>query len=190
MATKKKADARKGAAKKTKAKARPKAKPKARAKVKSAKKSPGKKRAVVKRSTSKKTTGNRGAQIALRIPEPPPTQYRYAWERDSYETLKAFWPFYLHEHSRRSNRLLHFVGSTLALVLAAVGIGTGTHILLLIALVSGYAFAWFGHFFIEKNRPATFKYPLKSFISDWRMWYAMLTGNINRELKKYGIVSR
>ncbi|WP_053332262.1 DUF962 domain-containing protein [Turneriella parva] len=124
------------------------------------------------------------------MPEPPPTQYRYAWERDNYETLKSFWPFYLHEHSRRSNRLLHFVGSTLALLLAAVGIGTGTYILMLFALISGYAFAWFGHFFIEKNRPATFKYPLKSFISDWRMWYAMLTGNIDRELKKFGIVSR
>lgn len=190
MATKKKKTARKAAVKKSKAKPKAKSKPKARAKAKPAKKSSGKKRATTKRRNSQKASTSRVAQTSLRIPEPPPTQYRYAWERDNYETLKAFWPFYLHEHSRRSNRLLHFVGSTLALVLAAVGIGTGTHILLLIALVSGYAFAWFGHFFIEKNRPATFKYPLKSFISDWRMWYAMLTGNINRELKKYGIVSR
>ena len=174
MAAKKKKTVRKPAPKKTKAKAKPKARP-------TAKKKAGKRVAA---------SGQRTAATALRLPAPPPTQYRYAWERDRYETLKAFWPFYLHEHSRRSNRLLHFVGSTLALILAGVALGTGMYILLIIALVSGYAFAWFGHFFIEKNRPATFKYPLKSFVSDWRMWYAMLTGNINRELKKFGIVSR
>lgn len=181
MAAKKKKAAKKPAAKKSKAKPR----------AKSAKKAAGKKRVAAKRSIKKsRQPAAQRTVAAVRLPEPPPTQYRYAWERDRYETLKAFWPFYLHEHSRRSNRLLHFIGSTLALILAAVAIGTGMYMLLLIALVSGYAFAWFGHFFIEKNRPATFKYPIKSFISDWRMWYAMLTGNINRELKKFGIVSR
>lgn len=184
MAVKKKKAARKSAAKKSKAKVRSAA----RVKTKAKKKPLAKKSAVKKNRTG--ATGKNSAQAVPRITESRPTQYRYVWERDHYETLKAFWPFYLHEHSRRSNRLLHFVGSTLALVLAAVGIGTGTYILLLVALVSGYAFAWFGHFFIEKNRPATFKYPLKSFVSDWRMWYAMLTGNINHELKKYGIASR
>ncbi len=181
MAAKKKKAAKRPAAKKSKAKPR----------AKSAKKAAGKKRIAAKRSVKKsRQPAVQRTAVAVRLPEPPPTQYRYAWERDRYETLKAFWPFYLHEHSRRSNRLLHFIGSTLALILAAVAIGTGMYMLLLIALVSGYAFAWFGHFFIEKNRPATFKYPIKSFISDWRMWYAMLTGNINRELKKFGIVSR
>jgi|JI8StandDraft_1071087.scaffolds.fasta_scaffold29949_2 hypothetical protein len=182
MAQKKKQAVRKRATKtKTRAKSKVKAKPAA-------------KKSTAKKKTAKKARGvtanSRSQQSLLKLAEHPTPQYRYAWERDHYETLKAFWPFYLHEHSRRSNRLLHFIGSTLALVLIALAIGTGAYILLLIALVSGYAFAWFGHFFIEKNRPATFKYPLKSFVSDWRMWYAMLTGNISRELKKYGIISR
>lgn len=113
----------------------------------------------------------------------------YAWRRDHYHTLREFWPFYLHEHSSARNRLLHFVGSTLGLIIFAVALGLSNYVLIIPALVSGYAFAWFGHFFIEKNRPATFKYPLKSFISDWRMWYTMLTGRITAELKKFGIES-
>ncbi|GAB4439892.1 MAG: hypothetical protein OHK0011_22410 [Turneriella sp.] len=114
----------------------------------------------------------------------------YAWRRDHYQTLHEFWPFYLHEHSSARNRLLHFVGSTLGLIIFAVALGLGNYLLVIPALVSGYAFAWFGHFFIEKNRPATFKYPLKSFISDWRMWYTMLTGRITAELKRFSIESR
>lgn len=114
----------------------------------------------------------------------------YAWRRDHYQTLQEFWPFYLHEHSSARNRMLHFVGSTLGLVIFAVALGLSNYVLVVPALVSGYAFAWFGHFFIENNRPATFKYPLKSFLSDWRMWYTMLTGRIAVELGKFGIESR
>lgn len=114
----------------------------------------------------------------------------YAWRREHYKTLHEFWPFYLHEHSVATNRLLHFIGSSLGIIIFAVAMGLGNFVLIIPALVSGYAFAWFGHFFIEKNRPATFKYPLKSFISDWRMWYTMLTGRIAQEMRKYGIQSR
>jgi len=112
------------------------------------------------------------------------------WRRSHYKTLKEFWPFYLHEHSVGLNRILHFIGSTLGLVILAIAIGTRQYWLIAPALVSGYAFAWFGHFFIEKNRPATFKYPLKSFISDWRMWYYILTGKVVKEMERFGIRSR
>lgn len=114
----------------------------------------------------------------------------YAWRRDHYRTLQEFWPFYLHEHSSARNRLLHFIGSTLGLIIFAVALGLKSYLLIIPALISGYAFAWFGHFFIEKNRPATFKYPFKSFISDWRMWYTILTRRIGAELKRFGIESR
>ncbi len=154
-----------------------------------AKKKP-KSRTAVKKPATKSAPRAEGRVSAAASSKFPTAGYTYAWQREKYETLKAFWPFYLHEHSRATNRLLHFVGSTLGLVLAAVALGTGTYILLIGALVSGYAFAWFGHFFIEKNRPATFNYPLKSFISDWRMWYTMLTGKIGSELRKCGIPSR
>ncbi len=112
------------------------------------------------------------------------------WRRSHYKTLKEFWPFYLHEHSVSLNRILHFIGSTLGLVIFVIAIGTQKFWLIAPALISGYAFAWFGHFFLEKNRPATFRYPLKSFLSDWRMWYYMLTGRIGKEMKHFGISSR
>lgn len=183
MATNKKKTARKATVKrnKPKSKAKPKAKVKAKSKAKSNTKPKAKLRANA-RGAAKSTVHTHSGFLA--------PGYTHAWQREKYETLKAFWPFYLHEHSRATNRRLHFVGSTLGLALAAVAIGTNTYPLLVAALVSGYAFAWFGHFFIEKNRPATFKYPLMSFISDWRMWYTMLTGKISSELRKYGIQSR
>ena len=89
-------------------------------------------------------------------------------------TYREFWPFYLSEHANATNRRLHFVGTTLALGLVVAAIATSNPWLLLAALLSGYGFAWVGHFFIEKNRPATFEYPLWSFVSDWRMWFRML----------------
>jgi hypothetical protein len=186
MATKKKKSTRKATAKrnKPKTKAKPKSRAKAKAKPRANARVAGKSN-TVKRNKSIQGKSSPHTDSAFLAPG-----YTHAWQRENYETLKAFWPFYLHEHSRATNRRLHFVGSTLGLALAAVAIGTNTYPLLIAALVSGYAFAWFGHFFIEKNRPATFKYPLKSFISDWRMWYSMLTGKIGGELRKYGIQSR
>lgn len=93
-------------------------------------------------------------------------------------TGDQFYKFYLSEHSNRTSRRLHFVGSTLALVLLVLALVTGSWWLLALGLVEAYAFAWAGHFFFERNRPATFKYPLKSFSGDWRMWWEMLTGKI------------
>ncbi len=90
------------------------------------------------------------------------------------KTYSEFWPFYLKEHSHPLNRLLHFIGTSLGIALLLEGLISGRMIFLLIALVSGYAFAWVGHFFIEKNKPATFQYPFWSFISDFRMWFLML----------------
>jgi hypothetical protein len=116
--------------------------------------------------------------------------HAHSWRRAKYNTLQEFWPFYLHEHRFSSNRVLHFMGSTLALALLGVAVGTANSWLLIPAVVSGYAFAWVGHFFIEKNRPATFTYPLKSLISDWRMWYCTLSGQIPREFQKYGLHSK
>ena len=95
-----------------------------------------------------------------------------------YKSLHEFYPFYLGEHSNRTNRRLHFVGTTLALVLLSAALTFQVWWLIAVALVQGYAWAWAGHFFIEKNKPATFKYPLLSFRGDWKMWWEMLTGKI------------
>ena len=95
-----------------------------------------------------------------------------------YQSFAEFYPFYLGEHSNRTCRRLHFAGLIVAVALLVCGIATGRWLLLLLALVAGYGFAWVGHFFFEKNRPATFTYPLYSFMGDWVMWKDMLTGKI------------
>lgn len=96
----------------------------------------------------------------------------------SFKTFAEFYPFYLGEHSNRTCRRLHFVGSTLVLVCLAMLFATGRMQYLLYALLCGYGFAWVGHFVFEKNRPATFKRPLYSLMGDWVMYRDLLTGKI------------
>ena len=90
------------------------------------------------------------------------------------QTFADFYPFYLNEHANRTSRRLHFVGSSIGLVLLVTAAITGNAWLIPLSLLQGYAFAWVGHFFFEHNRPATFKYPLFSFMGDWRMWWDIL----------------
>ena len=84
-------------------------------------------------------------------------------------SFDAFYPFYLGQHSRRGCRILHYVGTSAALALAIVAASLGQPLLLLVALVIGYLPAWLGHLLIEKNRPATFRYPIWSFLADFKM---------------------
>lgn len=98
---------------------------------------------------------------------------------DKFSSFEEFYPFYLGEHSNRTCRRLHFVGSGLVLgVIAAVIMGRLGPLWLLSIPVIGYGFAWVGHFVFEKNRPATFTYPVWSLIGDWVMFGEMLTGKI------------
>ena len=102
-------------------------------------------------------------------------------------TYAEFWPFYLREHSRPLTRTLHLVGTSLSLMLLVSAAATRSGRFLILALVCGYAFAWVGHFFVEHNRPATFKYPLWSFAADWKMWALALTGRLAPELQRAGV---
>ncbi len=96
----------------------------------------------------------------------------------AYKSFREFYPFYLSEHANRTSRRLHFAGTTLALAFVLHALSSLNFWWLLAALVCGYAFAWVGHYFFEKNRPATFTYPLWSFMGDWVMWKEILTGRI------------
>ena len=95
-----------------------------------------------------------------------------------YDSFRAFYPFYLSEHSNRVSRRLHFIGSWGVLALLATAIATRNGWWALGALFCGYGFAWVGHFFFEKNRPATFKYPISSFMGDWVMFKDILVGRV------------
>ncbi|WP_448213276.1 Mpo1-like protein [Colwellia sp. MEBiC06753] len=93
-----------------------------------------------------------------------------------YQSFEQFYPFYLSQHQNKICRGLHYVGTSLGLLLFIGALYYQSLLLMVAAIVSGYAFAWVGHFFFEKNKPATFIYPWYSFIGDWRMLKDKLMG--------------
>ena len=95
-----------------------------------------------------------------------------------FSSFADFYPFYLSEHRHPMCRRLHFLGSTVAIVCVLAAILDANPWWIVAAFVAGYGFAWTGHAFFEHNRPATFKYPLYSFVGDWAMYRDMLTGRI------------
>jgi len=95
------------------------------------------------------------------------------------KTFSKFYEFYLSEHSNRTCRLLHFIGTTLVFVMAFLAIYLDKPTLWIFVPISGYGFAWIGHLIFEKNKPATFKYPLWSLFSDFKMYFHILFGKIN-----------
>ncbi len=104
-----------------------------------------------------------------------------------YQTFAEFWPFYLREHSRPQTRALHYAGTSLVVVIASFALLTGRWWLLLAMPLAGYGFAWIAHFRVERNRPATFTYPLWSLSADFKMWWMWLTGQLRPELERAGV---
>jgi hypothetical protein len=100
------------------------------------------------------------------------------------KTFAEFWPFYVREHSRAGTRLLHAAGTLTSTALLIFLLATARWRWLPLVLVVGYAAAWVGHFFVEHNRPATFKHPLWSFAADYKMVALMLTGRMGREVER------
>jgi len=100
------------------------------------------------------------------------------------QNYAEFWDFYVREHSKPLTRLLHFIGTSLGLMLLAWSLWSGRLLYIPLFFVVGYAFAWFAHFFVEKNRPATFRYPFWSFISDFKMMWYMVTGRMSAEVRR------
>ena len=99
-------------------------------------------------------------------------------ETNKFNSFKEFYPFYLSEHSKTSTKLLHVIGSLGVIGIVSYSIFTASWKILYYTPLCGYGFAWIGHFFFEKNRPATFTYPLYSFIGDWVMLKDILSGKV------------
>ncbi|WP_299261733.1 DUF962 domain-containing protein [uncultured Aquimarina sp.] len=95
---------------------------------------------------------------------------------DRIKTYSEFYKFYLTEHRNRTSRTLHFVGTFLVFIIIAIAIYFGWGWKWFLVPVVGYGFAWVGHAFFEKNKPATFRYPLWSLISDFKLFFEILFG--------------
>ena len=96
-----------------------------------------------------------------------------------------FYDFYLNEHQNMACRRLHFAGSSFGLLGLAKSVKNRSAKPLLKGIAAGYACAWVGHFFFEKNKPASFKFPLQSFASDFRMFSDVLRGNLSLKDRKF-----
>ena len=110
---------------------------------------------------------------------------------ERFTTFTEFYPYYLSEQQNRVCRLLHVIGSTLVLVEACfllTGVWTGWAWLVL--AFTGYGFAWVGHFFFERNRPATFTYPVWSLMGDWVMFGQIVKGSLSLDSSKDPVVGQ
>ena len=99
-----------------------------------------------------------------------------------YKSFWSFYPYYLTEHGDASNRVLHFIGTAGLLIILIAAIALQKWWMLALIPVCGYGFAWAGHYFIEKNKPATFTYPLYSLASDFVKFWHIITGQISKKL--------
>ena len=98
-----------------------------------------------------------------------------------FESFSEFYPYYLSEHADPNCRRLHYIGTSLTLVFAGLGLFVSPFWFLAMPL-GGYFFAWIGHFFVEKNKPATFTYPFWSLLGDYKMYFSWLTGKLPAQL--------
>jgi hypothetical protein len=101
-----------------------------------------------------------------------------------YQNLQEFWPYYVSEHKQPLTRQLHFIGNTNLFFWLLLGLLMRRKSLVVWAVVSSYALAWIGHFWVERNRPATFQYPIMSAICDMVMYYKMWRGEMDTEVEK------
>ena len=95
---------------------------------------------------------------------------------ERYKSFEDFYPYYISEHDHKYTKLIHFIGTSISIYFLIKFILSFNFLFILYALLSGYGFAWVGHFYIEKNKPATFKYPFYSLKGDYKMYLEILQG--------------
>jgi hypothetical protein len=104
--------------------------------------------------------------------------------RERISSFAEFWPHYLRAHADRRTRSVHYIGTTIGVLLFGVFLVTGSWPFLVAAPVAGYAPAMLSHPVFEGNRPLTFTHPLWSFCADFYMLYVAVLGRTQRELER------
>ena len=99
-------------------------------------------------------------------------------KQDSFDSFHQFYPYYLSEHSKSGTKIFHFIGTISVIIYLVMFCIYLDFIYFLLMPISGYGFAWLSHFFIEKNKPATFRYPLYSLRGDFLMFWHIITGKV------------
>lgn len=115
------------------------------------------------------------------------TEPRTATPAHAIDTFDAFWTFYLGEHTRPACRLLHYAGAAVGLFLMGRFVFLASTTCGICAIPAAYALAWIGHMFLEKNRPATWRYPFWSLAAEFRMAWCALTGRLRGEFESRGV---
>ena len=100
------------------------------------------------------------------------------------QNYTEFWDFYVSEHALPLTRILHFAGTSLGILLAIFFVARGQWYFFPVFFIVGYGFGWFAHFVIEKNKPASFRFPFWSFISDFKMMWFMINGRMDAEVER------
>lgn len=106
---------------------------------------------------------------------------------ERFSTYAEFWPHYLRQHARPATRNVHFAGTVGGVSVLITGLAIEIWWLVPTSLIAGYGPPWFAHFAIERNWPATLRYPLWSFVSDFRMFGLWLAGRLRPELNRAGV---
>lgn len=106
-------------------------------------------------------------------------------QKPEFNTFSDFWPYYLSEHRNPTTRLMHVLGTALAMAFVLLLTWSGDLRFLAAAAASGYGLAWLSHLMIERNRPATFRYPVWSLMGDFRMFSLACTGRLEAEVQRH-----
>ncbi len=92
--------------------------------------------------------------------------------------FNEYYKEYLKLHQNKVNRRLHVAGNLATLLFIFLCVTCENYIFLFLSPFIVYPFAWSGHYFFEKNKPAAFSAPIYAKLSDWVMIKDIFTGKI------------
>ncbi|XP_051132262.1 uncharacterized protein LOC127252219 isoform X2 [Andrographis paniculata] len=107
----------------------------------------------------------------------------------NFRNMEEFWAFYISQHSKRGTRRWHFAGTFCSIMVTVYSVVSCNWWCLMLVPLIGYGMAWYSHFFIEGNVPATFGHPIWSLLCDYKMFGLMLAGRMDAEIKRLAVLA-